>query len=140
MKVSKTHSPKKENIKPDWHLIDANGQILGKVATQISTLLIGKNKPNFASHINVGDKVVVINAEKVEVTGNKLKTKTYYRHTGYPGSVKAETLEQLLNRRPTEVVKRAVAGMLPQNKLKKERLSNLYIYKGNEHPHSAQLK
>ena len=135
----KTYTPKAKEIKPDWHLIDAQGKILGKVAVEIAALLIGKHKPTYTPNMNMGDKVVVINAEQFTVTRNKLKSKIYYRVTGYPGGIKSETLEKLLSRRPTQAVKRAVKGMLPKNKLQKVRMNNLHVYKGPEHPHKAQL-
>jgi len=137
--MKKTFIPNHKDIKHDWRLIDAENKILGRVASDISTLLLGKNKPTYTPNMNVGDKVVVINAEKVAVSGNKMKNKVYYRVTGYPGGIKSETLEKLLSRRPTEAVRRAVHGMLPKNKLRKERMNNLFIYKGPEHPHQAQL-
>jgi large subunit ribosomal protein L13 len=112
---------------------------LGKVAAEVSVLLTGKNKPNFSPNINVGDKVVVINAEKVAVSGSKLKRKVYHRVTGYPGTVKSETLEKLLSRKPPEAIRKAVYGMLPKNKLRKKRMGNLYVYQGTEHPHQAQI-
>jgi len=135
----KTYTPEAGEIVPDWHLVDAEGKILGKVAVEISALLIGKHKPNYTPNLNTGDKVVVINAEKFTVTRDKMKKKIYHRVTGYPGGIKSENLEKLLLRRPTEAVKRAVKGMLPKNKLQKERLNNLYVYKGTEHPHTAQI-
>ena len=122
-----------------WHLIDANDQILGDVATKISNILIGKNKPEFTPNQNWGDKVVVINAEKIKVTGKKMVDKKYIHYTGYPGGLRSENLESLLSRRPTEVLRKAVSGMLPKNKLRKTRLASLHIYTGEEHPHQAQL-
>ncbi|MBW6442073.1 50S ribosomal protein L13 [Patescibacteria group bacterium] len=122
-----------------WHLIDANGQILGDIATKVSIILIGKNKPEFTPNQNWGDKVVVINAEKIKVTGKKMTDKKYIHYTGYPGGLRSESLESLLTRRPTEVLRKAVSGMLPKNKLRKTRMANLYIYTGEEHPHQAQL-
>lgn len=138
--MKKTYTPKPKEITQQWHLVDAEGRILGKVASEIAPLLIGKHKPNYTPHINVGDKVVVINASKFTVTGKKMKEKIYHRPTGYPGKVKSETLESLLEKKPTEAVKRAVRGMLPKNKLLQERLKNLYIYEGSEHPHEGQIK
>lgn len=138
--MKKTYSPKKEDLVQKWQVIDAKGRVLGRVSSEIASLLTGKNNPRYATHINVGGKVVVINAELVEVTGNKLLEKKYHRHTGYPGGIKSETLEKLLARRPEEAIRRAVSGMLPKNKLRKERLANLYIYRGGEHPHQAQIK
>ncbi len=137
--MNKTYTPSQKELKPNWHLIDADNKVLGRIAADISSILIGKNKPTYTPNINVGDKVVVINAEKVAVTGTKLKNKIYHRVTGYPGGVRSESLEKLLNRRPTEVIKKAVFGMLPKNKLRQERMNNLYIYTGPEHPHQAQV-
>jgi len=137
--MNKTYTPSQKELKPTWHLIDADNKVLGRIAADISSILIGKNKPTYTPNINVGDKVVVINAEKVAVTGTKLKNKIYHRVTGYPGGVRSESLEKLLNRRPTEVIKKAVFGMLPKNKLRQERMNNLYIYTGPEHPHQAQV-
>jgi large subunit ribosomal protein L13 len=137
--MKKTFIPSQKDIKHDWHLVDADNKVLGKVASDIAILLTGKNKPTYTPNTNVGDNVVVINAEKISVSGNKMKNKVYHRVTGYPGGVKSETLEKLLSRRPTEVVRRAVYGMLPSNKLRNERMNNLYIYKGPQHPHQGQL-
>jgi large subunit ribosomal protein L13 len=123
----------------EWHLIDARDRILGEVATEISKILIGKNKASYTPNHNWGDKVVVINSEMIKVTGNKMKDKKYHHYTGYPGGLKTENLESLLSRRPNEVIRRAVLGMIPKNKLRKKRMSNLYIYSGEEHPHQAQL-
>jgi large subunit ribosomal protein L13 len=123
----------------EWHLINAEGRILGDVATEISKLLIGKDKPTYTPNHNWGDKVVVINSEKIEVTGKKMKNKKYHHYTGYPGGLRTENLESLLSRKPTEVLRKAVSGMLPKNKLRKQRMANLYIYAGAEHPHQAQL-
>ncbi|OGC50445.1 50S ribosomal protein L13 [candidate division WWE3 bacterium RIFCSPHIGHO2_01_FULL_40_23] len=137
--MKKTYAVRRKDIKEDWHLIDASDQVLGRVATRAATLLLGKDKPNFSANINVGGKVVVVNAEKVAVTGKKLISKKYYRHSGYPGGFKEETLQSLLERKPEEVIKKAVWGMLPVNKLRRKRILNLYVYKGLEHPHKAQL-
>lgn len=138
--MKKTFTPKPEDIKQDWHLIDASGRVLGNVASEIAPLLIGKHKPSYATHVNMGDKVVVINASQFTVTGKKLKEKMYHRVTGYPGKVKSESLDKLLKRKPTEALKKAVRGMLPKNKLLKERMLNLYVYEGSEHPHKGQMK
>jgi len=137
--MKKTFIPSQKDIEHGWHLIDADNKVLGKVASDIASLLTGKNKPTYTPNMNVGDHVVVINAEKFYVSGNKMKKKIYHRVTGYPGGVKSETLEKLLSRRPTEAVRRAVRGMIPDNKLRKERMNNLFIYKGPEHPHQGQL-
>lgn len=133
----------KTTIKSDkptkWHLLDAQGKVLGAIASDIADILNGKIDPSYTPNMVNFDKVVVVNASQVVVTGNKLKNKTYYRHTGYPGGVKSETLGKLLNRRPTEALRRAVYGMLPKNKLRKDKIANLYIYEGSEHPHAGQL-
>jgi len=125
-------------IERAWRVVDAEGAILGRLATQIASTLRGKHKPTFAPHLDTGDAVVVINAAKIKVTGNKLKDKAYIRHSGYPGGFKSETLERLLERRPEEVIRRAVRGMLPQNRLGEQMARKLYIYAGPEHPHQAQ--
>ena len=130
---------KKMNIEPQWHLIDARGKVLGKLSSEIAKLLIGKNKAIYTPNINVGDKVVVINAAEVEVSGNKLEQKIYHRYTGYPGGIRSETLGKLMKRRPTEALKRSVKGMLPTNKLRNQRMKNLYVYAGTEHPHMGQI-
>lgn len=122
-----------------WHLLDAQGKILGSLASDIADILNGKIDPSYTPNMVNFDKVVVINASQVVVTGNKLTNKVYYRHTGYPGGVKSETLGKLMNRRPTEALRRAVYGMLPKNKLRKDKIANLYIYEGSEHPHAGQL-
>ncbi|GAC1486033.1 MAG: 50S ribosomal protein L13 [Candidatus Limnocylindrales bacterium] len=138
MTVQKTHSVKSGEIERAWRVVDADGAILGRLATQIASTLRGKHKPTFAPHLDTGDAVVVINAAKIKVTGNKLKDKAYVRHSGYPGGFKSETLERLLERRPEEVIRRAVRGMLPQNRLGEQMARKLYIYAGPEHPHQAQ--
>lgn len=137
--ISRTTVTKKEELNPRWHHIDVEGKTLGRISTEIAKLLIGKDKVTFTRNLNTGDRVVITNAAKITVTGNKLKQKTYYRHTGFPKGLREETLQELLKRKPTEVIKKSVERMLPQNKLKKDRLSNLFIYAGNEHPHAAQL-
>ena len=138
MTVQKTHSVKVGEIERAWRVVDADGAILGRLATQIASTLRGKHKPTFAPHLDTGDAVVVINAARIKVTGNKLKDKAYVRHSGYPGGFKSETLERLLERRPEEVIRRAVRGMLPQNRLGEQMARKLYIYAGPEHPHQAQ--
>lgn len=134
--ISKEKAVKK--TEPKWHFIDVKNQVLGRVSTQIAELLIGKHKPEYMPNINFGDKVVVTNASRIKVTGKKLKDKIYQRYTGYHGSVKSETLENLLKRDPRKVIERAVKGMLPRNKLHKVRMANLYIYPGPNHPHNGQ--
>jgi large subunit ribosomal protein L13 len=122
----------------NWLLVDAEGKTLGRLATQIADALRGKRKPTYTPHIDVGDFVVVVNAEKIAVTGSKLTTKRYYRHSGYPGGLKSRTLEQMLERRPEEVIRKAVKGMLPRNRLARKQLTKLRIYAGPDHPHAAQ--
>lgn len=134
---NKTTTVQKEKVHADWHFINADGQVLGRLATDIAKRLIGKGKENFVSHINMGDKVVVTNASKIEVTGRKMEQKLYHRHSMYPKGHKSETLEELMARKPTEVLRKAVKGMLPKNKLQDVRMANLYIYEGDEHPHTA---
>ena len=134
----KTYSAKAKDIDRKWYLIDAEGEILGRLATQIATILRGKNKPTYTPSIDLGDYVVVINAEKIKVTGNKLKGKIYRYHTSYPGGLKSVTLETLLKKKPELVVKKAVQGMIPHTKLGRAMIKKLKIYKGNEHPHQAQ--
>jgi len=138
MTVQKTHSVKLGEIERAWRVVDADGAILGRLATQIASTLRGKHKATFAPHLDTGDAVVVVNAAKIKVTGKKLQDKAYVRHSGYPGGFKSETLERLLERRPEEVIRRAVRGMLPQNRLGDQMARKLYIYAGPEHPHQAQ--
>ena len=121
-----------------WVLVDAQGQTLGRLATQIADVLRGKRKPTYTPHCDVGDFVVVINAEQISVTGNKRAEKLYHRHSGYPGGLKSRTLEQMLDRRPEEVLRLAVKGMLPRNRLARKQITKLKIYAGPEHPHAAQ--
>jgi large subunit ribosomal protein L13 len=134
----KTYSAKKGDISRDWYVVDAEGQILGRLATQIADRLRGKGKPGYTAHVDTGDFVVVVNAEKIAVTGNKLDAKMYYRHSGYPGGLKQRSLREQLERRPTEVLRKAVKGMLPRNKLANQQITKLKIYAGPEHPHEAQ--
>lgn len=136
----KTYAVKKEDIQRDWHLVDARGRVLGELATEVAGLLMGKNKVKFSRHLDVGDNVVVINAAHVKVTGNKKQDKYYYRHSGYPGGFKAESLEKVLEKQPQRVIEHAVRGMLPRNKLGESMIGKLRVYAGEEHPHGAQLK
>jgi large subunit ribosomal protein L13 len=122
----------------NWVVVDANGQTLGRLATQIADALRGKTKPEYTPHCDTGDFVVVVNAEKIAVTGNKRADKKYYRHTGYPGGIKERSLNDMLERRPEEVIRKAVKGMLPRNRLARKQLTKLKVYAGPEHPHSAQ--
>ena len=122
----------------NWLVVDATGQTLGRLATQIADALRGKRKPEYTPHCDVGDFVIVVNAERVSVTGDKLHQKRYYRHSGYPGGLRSRTLGEMLERRPEEVIRRAVKGMLPRNRLARQQLRKLKIYAGREHPHQAQ--
>ena len=134
----KTYSAKPGEITREWYLVDADGQTLGRLATLIADTLRGKRKPVYTPHVDTGDFVVVVNAEKIAVTGNKRADKKYYRHSGYPGGIKERTLNEMLERRPEEVIRKAVKGMLPRNKLGRAQLTKLKIYAGPEHPHEAQ--
>ena len=135
---TKTHSVRAADIVNDWWLIDADGRTLGRLATQIAKLLLGKGKPTYTPHLEVGDNVIVVNAQKVHVTGSKLANKKYYRHSGYPGGLKETNLENLLKNYPDRPIKQAVKGMLPKNKLGRHVLGRLHVYGGAEHPHGAQ--
>jgi large subunit ribosomal protein L13 len=134
----KTYATKQSEITRSWRVVDADGATLGRLATKVAAILRGKHKPTFSPHLDTGDPVIVVNAAKVRVTGNKLKAKNYVRHSGYPGGLRSETLEQLLARRPEEVVRRAVRGMLPRNRLGEQMSRKLHVYAGAEHPHAAQ--
>ena len=134
----KTYNAKPGEIERRWLVVDAQGQTLGRLATRIADALRGKGKPQFTPHVDTGDFVVVVNAEKIAVTGKKLDEKIYYRHSGYPGGLKQRTLREQLERRPTEVIRIAVKGMLPKNKLAARQLTKLKVYAGPEHPHTAQ--
>jgi large subunit ribosomal protein L13 len=122
----------------NWYVVDATGQTLGRLATQIADALRGKRKPEYTPHVDTGDFVIVVNAEKISVTGNKRAEKRYYRHSGYPGGIRSRTLEEMLDRRPEEVIRLAVKGMLPRNRLARKQLTKLKVYAGAEHPHAAQ--
>jgi large subunit ribosomal protein L13 len=134
----KTFVATPENRHRDWYLVDAEGKTLGRLATQLAELLRGKGKPEYTPHTDTGDFVVVVNAEKVAVTGNKLNGKRYWRHSGYPGGIRSRTLGEMLERRPEEVIRKAVKGMLPRNRLARRQLRKLKIYAGPDHPHAAQ--
>ena len=122
----------------NWVVVDAAGQTLGRLATQIAETLRGKHKPEYTPHCDVGDFVIVVNAEKVAVTGRKLEAKRYYRHSGYPGGLRSRTLQEMLDRRPEQVIRLAVKGMLPRNRLARAQLTKLKVYAGPDHPHAAQ--
>jgi large subunit ribosomal protein L13 len=134
----KTFVPKKDEIEKKWWLVNAEGKILGRLATKIAILLRGKNKPQFSNFLDTGDFVIVINAERVSVTGRKLAKKEYYSHSQYPGGLKTEVLKELLEKKPEEAIKRAVWGMIPKNKLGRAVYKKLKVYRGSEHPHQAQ--
>lgn len=134
----RTFVPKKDDIEKKWWVINAEGKILGRLATEVAILLRGKRKPEFAHFVDCGDFVVVINAEKVNVTGKKLEQKKYYSHSGYPGGLKVKTLKELLDTKPEEVVRKAVWGMIPKGKLGRAVYKKLKVYRGSHHPHEAQ--
>lgn len=134
----KTYSAKLSEIQREWRVVDADGATLGRLATEIASLLRGKHRATFTPHLDSGDPVVVVNAAKIKVTGNKLQDKMYVRHSGYPGGFRSENLEKLLARRPEEVIRRAVRGMLPQNRLGEQMIRKLHVYAGADHPHAAQ--
>ncbi len=136
--MMKTYSTKASEIEREWHLIDASDKILGRLATKIAGLLMGKHKPMFSRHLDTGDYVVVINAEKVRVTGNKTKQKLYYRHSGYPGGLRSISLEKMMQTYPTRAIEYAVKGMLPHTRLGAQMIKKLRVYVGDIHPHQAQ--
>ena len=135
----KTWNAKPAEVQRRWYIVDAEGQTLGRLATQIADTLRGKRKPEYTPHVDTGDFVVVVNAEKVAVTGKKLEQKLYHRHSGYPGGLRSRTLAEQLERRPTEVLRKAVKGMLPRNRLGRAQITKLKIYAGPDHPHEAQM-
>ena len=134
----KTFVPKKNEVEHKWWLIDAEGKVLGRLATEIAILLRGKRNPRYVDFMDSGDFVIVINAEKIKVTGRKMEQKKYYSHSGYPGGLKEKTLKQLLEKKPEEVIKKAVWGMIPKNKLGRAIYKKLKVYRGPDHPHQAQ--
>jgi large subunit ribosomal protein L13 len=134
----KTVFVKKEDVNRQWWILDATGQTLGRFASRIAKILMGKNKPNYTPNVDNGDFVVVVNAEKIRVTGKKLNQKVYYHHTGYIGNLKAETLKERLEKKPEEVIVDAVWGMLPKTRLGRKMIKKLKVYRGSEHPHIAQ--
>jgi large subunit ribosomal protein L13 len=136
--TTKTYNAKPGEIERLWYVVDAEGKTLGRLATQIADTLRGKRKPQYTPHVDTGDFVVVVNAEKIHVTGKKLDEKMYYRHSGYPGGLRQRTLREELERRPTEVLRKAVRGMLPRTRLGRAQLTKLKIYAGPDHPHDAQ--
>ena len=134
----KTWNAKPGEVERRWYLVDAEGKTLGRLATQIADMLRGKGKPEYTPHVDTGDFVVVVNAEKIAVTGGKREKKLYWRHSGYPGGIRSRTLGDMLEKRPEEVIRKAVKGMLPRNRLGRQQLRKLKVYAGPEHPHQAQ--
>jgi len=134
----KTYMPKKEDIEKKWWLIDAEGKTLGRLATEVAVLLRGKKKTEYVDYLDMGDFVIVINAEKVKLTGRKIDQKKYYSHSGYPGGLKEKTLKEMLETNPEDVVRKAVRGMIPKNKLGRAVFKKLKVYRGTNHPHEAQ--
>ena len=135
----KMYQPKNSELKPEWQVVDAEGKTLGRLSSEIATILQGKHRPGYVSYLNTGDYVVVINAEKIRVTGNKLEQKKYYRHSGYHGGLKETTLQEQLSTYPERVIQQSVKGMLPKNTPGKRMLSRLKVYGGENHPHGAQV-
>ncbi len=136
--IIKTYTPKPEDIQREWLVVDAKDQTLGRLATQIANLLHGKHKPMFTPNIDVGDYVIVINCDKVRVTGRKLDQERYYRHSGYPGGLRSRSLREQMEKYPERVIESAVRGMLPKNKLGRQMIKKMKVYKGDSHPHAAQ--
>ena len=134
----KTVSANKDTVQKEWIIVDAKDQVLGRFASRVAIILRGKHKPSFTPHVDCGDNVIIINAEKIVLTGDKLSQKKYIRHSGYPGGQKSETVGNLLNRRPAAVLEKAIKGMLPKSRLGSELFRNLFVYVGEEHPHEAQ--
>jgi len=136
--TARTYQATAADREREWCVVDADGKTLGRLATQIAEILRGKHKPTFTPHVDVGDFVIVVNAEKIAVTGKKLTDKRYYRHSGYPGGISSRTLGEMLERRPEEVIRKAVKGMLPRSRLARQQLTKLKVYAGADHPHAAQ--
>ena len=134
----KTYTAKPKEIEQRWYVVDAEGKTLGRLATQIADTLRGKRKPQYTPHVDTGDFVVVVNAEKIAVTGAKRTDKKYYRHSGYPGGLKVRTFNDMMERRPEEIIRIAVKGMMPRNRLGRKQLTKLKVYAGPDHPHQAQ--
>ncbi len=134
-----TYNAKKNEVERSWYIVDVNNKVLGKVASKIATVLRGKHKPVFTRHVDTGDFVVVINAGKVHFTGNKLENKQYYRHSGYPGGLKVANASEMLEKKPENIIRYAVKGMLPKNRLGRQQFKKLKVYSGTDHPHKAQM-
>jgi large subunit ribosomal protein L13 len=135
----RTFTPKPGDVERSWHVIDATDVVLGRLASQVAQLLRGKHKPVFAPHVDAGDFVIIINADKVALTGNKREAKLAYRHSGYPGGLRSTPYSELLEKNPERAVEKAIRGMLPKNKLADQQIKKLKVYKGSEHPHAAQM-
>lgn len=133
-----TRFTKKDEVERNWYIVDASDKVLGRLASRIATYLRGKHKPQFTPNVDTGDFIVVVNAEKIRLTGNKLEQKVYYHHTGYPGGIKAETAKSRIKRKPEQMIIDAVWGMLPKNRLGRKMIKKLKVYRGSEHPHHAQ--
>ena len=133
-----TYTPKKSEIERSWHVVDAEGLILGRMATEVAQILRGKHKPTYAPHMDTGDHVIVINADKIVLTSDKAEKKMVYRHTGFPGGIRSESYATLLSKKPAEIVRQSIRGMLPKNRLGRQQLSKLQVYAGPSHPHEAQ--
>lgn len=133
-----TPFPSKKTLEREWHVIDAEGQVLGRVATRIATILMGKHKPGYTPFLDCGDHIVVVNADKVVLTGNKMNDKKYYRYSGYPGGIKEARARRVMRENPTRILESAVRGMVPKTKLGRQMFSKLRVYAGPEHPHEAQ--
>jgi len=134
----KTLFAKSADVEKKWNVIDADGMVVGRLATRVASILRGKNKPIFTPHADTGDYVIIVNAEKIRFTGNKLEKKIYYRHSGYPGGIKQKTARNIMNASPEKIIMTAVSGMLPKNKLGRQQLKKLKVYRGSDHPHKAQ--
>jgi large subunit ribosomal protein L13 len=134
-----TFTPKPSDIKRAWHVVDAEGLVLGRVATEVARILRGKHKPIFAPHVDTGDHVIIVNADKIVLTAGKAEKKLVYRHSGYPGGLRSQTYANLLEVKPTDAVRKSVRGMLPKNRLGRQQLKKLKVYTGPNHPHAAQL-
>lgn len=135
----KTYSAKASDVKRDWYVVDAENKVLGRIATQIAARLRGKHKPEYTPHMDTGDNIIVINADKVRVTGRKFSDKLYHRHTGYPGGLKSTPFDKMIEKNPERIIELAVKGMLPKNPLGRQMFRKLKVYAGNEHPHAAQM-
>jgi len=136
--MKNTFMQRKEDVVREWYVIDAEGMTLGRLATKVATVLRGKHKPTYTPHIDCGDNVIVVNAEKVNLTGNKLDDKIYYNHSGYTGGLRERTAREMIEKYPVEMIERAVKGMLPKGRLGRQMYKKLFVYAGSEHPHAAQ--